>query len=56
MIECADAETARMLILDSKLKALCLLAGDRGLVFRESDQAAVRTQLRKLGYVVPSKE
>ena len=56
MIECADAETARLLVLDSKLKSLCLLAGDRNLVFRESDESAVRTRLRKLGYVVPSRE
>jgi hypothetical protein len=54
MIECADAETARLLLVDSKLKSLCLPAGDRNLVFREADQAAVRARLRKLGYVVPS--
>jgi Helicase conserved C-terminal domain len=54
MIECADTETARLLLVDSKLKSLCLPAGDRSLVFREADQAAVRGRLRKLGYVVPS--
>ncbi len=56
MIECADAETAQLLVLDSKLKSLCLLAGDRNLVFRESDESVVRARLRKLGYVVPSSE
>jgi hypothetical protein len=55
MIECADAETARMLILDAKLKTLCMPAGERNLVFRATDQSAVRARLRKLGYVVPSK-
>jgi hypothetical protein len=56
MIECADAETARMLVLDPKLKTLCLLAGGRSLVFRDADETAVRNQLRKLGFVVPSRE
>jgi hypothetical protein len=55
LIECADAETARLLAADSKLKALCLLAGDRNLVFREPDEAAVRARLRKLGYVLPAR-
>ena len=55
MIECADAETARLLVLDSKLKSLCLLAGDRCLVFREPDESAVRARLRKLGYVLPAR-
>ena len=56
MIECADAETARLLVVDSKLKSLCLLAGERNLVFRDSDETAVRNHLRKLGYVVPTRE
>jgi hypothetical protein len=56
MIECADAETARLLALDPKLKALCLLAGERNLVFRDSDQSAVRARLRKLGYVLPARD
>jgi hypothetical protein len=55
MIECANAETARLLVVDSKLKTLCLLAGDRNLVYREADEAAVRARLRKLGYVLPAR-
>ena len=55
LIKCTDAETARLLVLDSKLKSLCLLAGDRCLVFREADESAVRARLRKLGYVLPAK-
>jgi hypothetical protein len=56
MIECADAETARMLAVDPKLNSLCLLAGERGLVFRDADESAVRNHLRKLGFVLPSRE
>jgi hypothetical protein len=56
MIECVDVETARLLLVDPKLKTLCLLAGERNLVFRESAESEVRSRLRKLGYVVPSKE
>ena len=37
MIECGDAETARLLLLDPKLKTLCLPAGARNLVFRTAD-------------------
>jgi hypothetical protein len=54
MIECADAETARLLLLDSKLKTLCMRTGERNLVFRTPDETKVRTQLRKLGYILPS--
>ncbi len=54
MIECSDAETARMLMLDPKLKTLCEPAGKRGIVFRANVEPQVRTQLRKLGYVLPS--
>lgn len=53
MIECADAETALNLLSDTKLKTICLLAGDRTLVFPASQESAVRNQLRKLGYVIP---
>ena len=56
MIECADAETARLLLVDPKLKTLCLPAGERNLVFRSADEPKVRTQLRKLGYIMPSGE
>ena len=54
MIECKDQETARLLLLDSKLKSLCEPAGKRGIVFRASVEPQVRKQLRKLGYVLPS--
>jgi len=53
MIECADAETALTLLADTKLKAICLLAGERNLVFPVAQESTVRSRLRKLGYVVP---
>ena len=53
LIECADAETARLLVGDRQLGRVCDLAGERRLVFRGEDEAAVRARLRKLGYVVP---
>jgi hypothetical protein len=54
MIECTDPETARMLLLDPKLKKLCEAAGKRGLIFRANVESQVRAQLRKLGYVLLS--
>ncbi|MGZ3470683.1 MAG: helicase-associated domain-containing protein [Isosphaeraceae bacterium] len=54
MIECTDPETARMLLLDPKLKTLCEPSGKRGIVFRANVESQVRSQLRKLGYVLPS--
>jgi len=53
MIECADAETALMLLADAKLKTICLLAGERTLVFPAAQELTVRSRLRKLGYVMP---
>ena len=54
MIDCGDAETARLLLLDPKLSTLCLAAGVRNLVFRTTDETKVRAQLRKLGHIIPS--
>jgi hypothetical protein len=54
MIQCADPETARMLLLDPKLKTLCQPTGQRAIVFRADVESQVRAQLRKLGYVLPS--
>ncbi len=53
MIECAEAETALILMADAKLKTICLLAGERNLVFPTAQESTVRSRLRKLGYVVP---
>ena len=54
LIDCASAETARLLLLDPVLKSLCRAAGDRGLIFKMEHESQVKTQLRKLGYVLPS--
>ena len=56
LIECADAEAARMLAGDPMLRGKCQLAGDRRLVFRPEDEAMIRKALRRLGYVLPPAE
>lgn len=53
LVECVDAETARLLSSDRQLGEFCRPAGDRHLVFRADDEAAVRSRLRKLGFVLP---
>lgn len=53
LIECADAHVAAVLVNDRQLKGKCLLAGDRTLVVPETDLAAVRKAVRRLGYVWP---
>ena len=53
LIECADATLAQMLAGDPQLRGKCHLAGERWLVFRTEDEAAVRRGLRRLGHVVP---
>jgi hypothetical protein len=53
LIACKDAQVATLLAHDRKLRSLCRLAGERELVFRASDEAAVRRTLRELGYVLP---
>lgn len=52
-IECRDPTLARMLASDPQLRGKCHLAGDRWLVFRTEDEAAVRRALRRLGHIVP---
>jgi hypothetical protein len=53
LIRCADAHLARLLAGDRRLRKLCTLAGDHHLVFRATDETAVRRGLRELGYVLP---
>jgi hypothetical protein len=55
-IECADAETARLLASDSQLRGKCELAGDRGLVFAVKDETTLRRALRRLGFVLPPQQ
>jgi hypothetical protein len=53
LVACGDAHLAQLLIHDRRLRSLCQLAGERQLVFRAADEAAVRRALRELGYVLP---
>ena len=53
LIACADDHIAAGLAADRHLKGKCLRAGDRHIVVREVDLAAVRKAVRKLGYVWP---
>jgi hypothetical protein len=53
LVACKDAVVARTLASDRRLRDLCQLAGERCLVFKASDEAAVRRALRELGHVLP---
>jgi hypothetical protein len=53
LIACAEPHVAELLAHDRKLRNLCQRAGERQLVFRAADEAAVRRALRELGYVLP---
>lgn len=50
---CSDAELARLVVSDSKLRRLCRLAEDRLLVVPAGDDKSFREALRRLGYVAP---
>ncbi len=53
LVGCKDAIVAQTLVNDRRLRGLCQLAGERYLVFKASDEAAVRRALRELGHVLP---
>ena len=53
LIVCKDAVMARTLASDRRLRNICQLAGERQLVFKAADEAAVRRALRDLGHVLP---
>lgn len=53
LVACADEHVAAELAAHGNLKGKCLRAGDRFVVVREADLAAVRKVVRKLGYVWP---
>jgi hypothetical protein len=53
LVECVDATLAQTLARDSQLRGKCHVAGERWLVFRAEDEAAVRRGLRRLGYILP---
>jgi hypothetical protein len=52
LIACADETVARLIASDRRLRSVCQIAGDRHVVFRAADEAAVRRGLRELGYVL----
>ncbi|MFN0119673.1 MAG: hypothetical protein ACKV2V_04150 [Blastocatellia bacterium] len=53
LIECANAELADLLATNERTRKLCLRAGDKNLVVRESDLAAFRRAAHLLGYGMP---
>ncbi|HKB41174.1 MAG TPA: helicase-associated domain-containing protein, partial [Gemmataceae bacterium] len=54
LIGCKDAVVARTLASDRRLRGICQLAGERHLVFKAADEAAIRRALKELGHVLPS--
>jgi hypothetical protein len=53
LIECATEHVAAELASDRQSKGKCVLAGERFVVVREGELAAVRKAVRRLGYVWP---
>jgi len=54
LIECASDSIARLIANDTKLKGLCMLAGDRHLVVPAENEMQFKKTLRGLGYGVAS--
>lgn len=53
LIECADAEVAKMVSEHEQTKSLCMLAGDKHLVLTVTEKA-FRATLKKIGYGMPN--
>jgi hypothetical protein len=53
LVACQDPVVAQTLANDRRLRGICQLAGERYLVFRAADEAAVRRALKELGHVLP---
>jgi hypothetical protein len=53
LIEARDAALMQLIANDSRLKSLCLPAGDRYLVIPADSEATFRRALRELGYGLP---
>jgi hypothetical protein len=51
---CSDAELARLVASDTKLRKLCRLAEDRLLVVPTGNDQSFREALRQLGYAAPA--
>jgi hypothetical protein len=52
LIECADPQTAYLIVNDSRLKNLCFLAGDHHVVIPAENVMQFRKVLRELGYAL----
>jgi len=53
IVVCKDPMVALTIVSDRRLKSICQLAGDRQIVFKASDETAIRKVLRGMGYVLP---
>lgn len=53
LIECADAELAELLATHERTKKLCLRAGEKHIVVKETDEVAFRKAAHVLGYGMP---
>jgi hypothetical protein len=53
LIECADAALAELLATHERTKKLCLRAGEKYVVVKETDEAAFRKAAHLLGYGMP---
>ena len=52
LIEVEDTALAHLIARHSRLRSLCMLAGERYLVVPEASERAFRRALRKLGYAL----
>lgn len=53
LIEAQDAVLAQLVVNDSDLRSLCMLAGERYIVVPADAESAFRRALHKLGYALP---
>lgn len=53
LIEAQDAALAQLVVNDSRLRSLCMLAGERHIVVPADAESAFRRALRDLGYALP---
>jgi hypothetical protein len=53
LIEARDAALAQLIVNDSHLKSLCMLAGERHIVVSAENESAFRRALREFGYGLP---
>ena len=54
LIEARDAALAQLIVNDSRLRSLCILAGERHIVVPANNEKAFRLALHELGYSLPT--